>query len=226
MKLHTANLTDNLSKITGLAVVIDVLRAFTTSCFILNNGATCIYPVSDLDLALKLKEKNKDWVLVGERNGLKILGSDYGNSPTELEKVNLENKTVVLTTSAGTQAVDKLVSTDKIITGSFVNALAIARYIKRNNFAEVTFICTDNRWTDNEDYKLAEYISDLVLGKNPNFERVKQHIIQHKCSDGFLRNPFTETSKTDFDLAFDVDRFDFVIEAQHDKDHVYLIKAE
>jgi len=224
LKIKTVSLSDDLSKITGLAVVIDVLRAFTTSCFIIENKAKCIYPVSDLIDALKLKEENNDWILIGERKGLKVEGSDYGNSPTELKRVNLENKTVILTTSAGTQAIDKLVNVDKIITGAFVNVGAIAKYIRKNNFDEITFICTDNRWLDNEDYKLAEYVSDLVLDKNPSFEQIKKYIINHPTADGFLRKPYTKTSKSDFNLAMQINRFDFVIEAQHDRDRVYLTK--
>lgn len=225
MKFNTVNLTNDLSKVHGLAIVIDVLRAFTSSCYILENDAVCIYPVSDLDHAFKLKKENPDWVLVGERKGLKVEGSDYGNSPTELEKVDLQDEIVILTTSAGTQAVDKLVNAEKIITGAFVNAKAIADYIQKNNFDDITFVCTDSRWNDNEDYKLAEYIKDLVLDTNPSFKEVKQYISHHKCADGFLRKPFTNTSKTDFELAMDVDRFNFVIEAQHNKEHIYLIKV-
>ena len=61
MNFNTINLADDLTEVTGLAVVIDVLRAFTSSCFILHNGAKCIYPVSDLDHAFKLKKENPDY---------------------------------------------------------------------------------------------------------------------------------------------------------------------
>lgn len=225
MKFNTVTLADDLTKVTGLAVVIDVLRAFTSSCFILHNGAKCIYPVSDLDHAFKLKKENPDWILVAERKGFRVEGSDYGNSPTKLENVDLSNKTVILSTTAGTQAIDKLINAEKIITAAFVNAAAIVNYIQKNKFKKITFICTDNRWSDNEDYQLAKYIQKLLLGENPDFVKIKEYIGRHECAEGFLKKPYTPDSKTDFKLSFDLDRFDFVIEAQHDKDHVCLIKV-
>lgn len=224
MKIKTLDLTADLESITGLVVVIDVLRAFTTACFILNNNASLIYPVASLDHARTLKSEYPDWVLIGERKGIKLPDFDHGNSPAELENINFENKTVIFTTSSGTQAVEKLHNAEKIITGAFVNARSIANYIKNNNFDEVTFICTDNRWTDNEDYKLAEYVSDLISSKKVDFNKLKQDIINHPCSDGFLRNPYTKNSINDFNLSFELDKFDFVITAQHDDHHICLKK--
>ena len=64
----------------GLVVIIDVLRAFTTCCFIFNSGAQEIIPVADLDLAYELIKNNPVCVSVGERKGLKIKGFDYGSS--------------------------------------------------------------------------------------------------------------------------------------------------
>lgn len=43
----------------GLVVLIDVLRAFTTAAYVLNNGARKIIPVGRLEEAFRLKKSNQ-----------------------------------------------------------------------------------------------------------------------------------------------------------------------
>jgi len=69
---------------TGLTVIIDVFRAFSTECFVFQNGAKYIIPVLTLEEAYELKRQNSDYVLMGERGGVRPEGFDYGNSPTEI----------------------------------------------------------------------------------------------------------------------------------------------
>jgi len=72
-----------------LVIVIDVLRAFTTACYAMNNNPKDYIVVGDLNLAYKLKDENPDYILIGERKGLKLSGFDYGNSPTEIKDLEL-----------------------------------------------------------------------------------------------------------------------------------------
>ena len=53
----------------GIAVVIDVFRAFTTACFSFANGANSVLAVGKIETALRLKMVNPDRLLVGERHG-------------------------------------------------------------------------------------------------------------------------------------------------------------
>ena len=78
---------------------------------------------------------------MGERNEQKPTGFDFGNSPTHILEANFEGKTIVHTTSSGTQGIAAAVQADEIITGSFVNANAIIQYIKRKN--RVSTECVD-----------------------------------------------------------------------------------
>src|SRR3989344_4279920 len=106
-----------------LVVVIDVLRAFTTACFAMNNNPKDYIIVSNIDSARKLRKENPNYILIGERHGFKISGFDYGNSPEEIKNVDFSNKTIVHTTTLGTKGIiNTLKHTKEIITGSFVNA--------------------------------------------------------------------------------------------------------
>ena len=99
----------------------------------MRNGASEIIPVGDVELAYQLKEENSDCVLMGERKGKIQPGFDYGNSPTEIEAIDFSGKTIIQTTSAGTQGFANAKEADELISGSFVNAGAIVHILKRRH---------------------------------------------------------------------------------------------
>ncbi|MFW6029990.1 MAG: 2-phosphosulfolactate phosphatase, partial [Halanaerobiales bacterium] len=82
MKYKILHLIDGAKEARGLAVVIDVFRAFSTAVYLFANGAERIIPVATLETAHYLKSRNPGWILLGERRGKKIEGFDYGNSPS------------------------------------------------------------------------------------------------------------------------------------------------
>ena len=55
-------------------------------------------------------------------------------------KIDFSGKTVIHTTSAGTQGLVNAVQADEVITGSFVNAEAIVSYIRRQAPAMVSLV--------------------------------------------------------------------------------------
>lgn len=201
-------------RIRGLTVVIDVLRAFTTTCYLFSNGASGIYAVADLAEAYAIKKSHPDYILAGERKGLKQKDFDFGNSPAEIKSTSFDKKTVILTTSAGTQGIHKARHSEEVITGAFVNAGAVASYIRRRNPYHVTFLCTDDWHPENEDIMCARYIQSLLLGRPMNFNAIKTHMKTHPSADGFLLHPMTEWSKDDFYMCMTLDTFDFVVKAK------------
>ena len=74
--------------------------------------------------------KKRDCILIGERHGKILPGFDYGNSPSQIENIDFSKKTILHTTSAGTQGISNAKNAKEILTGSLVNARAIAQYIK------------------------------------------------------------------------------------------------
>ncbi len=224
MKIKTISSYQNADKAEGLAVVVDVLRAFTTCCFAFENGAKTIIPVSDTDTAYKLIEDNPDFVSIGERNGLKLPGFTYNNSPAEIENVDLKDKTVILTTSVGTQGIVNATNADMVITGAFVNAQAAINFIRQQKPEVVSFIITDCRYKDNEDYMYARFVESHIKGKPLNFKYIKKHLIHHPTAQGFLGNPMTEYSRKDFYLSLDLNRFNFVVVVKKRKNLIFLEK--
>ena len=77
----------------------------------------------------------------------KLKDLTLGNSPTEIIKADLTGKTVIQTTTAGTQGLINAVNADVVLTGSLVNAGAIVKYIKSLNPDHVSLVAMGYRAT-------------------------------------------------------------------------------
>lgn len=214
----------NAYKAKGLTVVIDVLRAFTTACFIISNDASKIIAIADLKLAYKLKQQHPNWLLIGERMGVKQAGFNFGNSPLEIKNVSFKNKTVILTTSLGTQAINLVSRASEIITGAFVNAQAVINYIKKKHPQHLSLVCTDAEFKDDEDIMLAKYIQGQLKNNPLDFNQIKKHLQNHPQLKQFFVHPLSPTYPQDFRLALELDRFDFVLKAEKNIDDLIIIK--
>lgn len=215
----------NLNKTRGLVVVIDVLRAFTTACYVVNNNPKDYIVVRDLKLAYKLKKENPEYILLGERNGFNLEGFNYGNSPSEIENLDFSNKTVIHTTTLGTQGISRVFKhTNTVITGSFVNAKAVINYIKKESPKTVSLFCTDNSSEDNEDVVFAKYIKGCLENKPLNFDDIKKNLINHEAGRRYLINPRTKYSRKDFFLSLTLDKFNFILTACLGKDNFIHLK--
>ena len=87
-----------------IVVIIDIFRATSSICYGIENGAESIIPVAEIDECLAYRNKETGYLLAAERNGEVVSGFDFGNSPFSYTKEKVAGKTVVLTTTNGTQA--------------------------------------------------------------------------------------------------------------------------
>ena len=121
LSAHLGTLYDFEGKV---VVIIDVLRATTTISTIMAKKPKMLMATDDVSFALDLK-KNNSFLTVGERNGKKIPGFDFGNSPYELSKAELKEKKLVITTTNGTKIMKMAERADEILVGSFHNLDAL-----------------------------------------------------------------------------------------------------
>jgi 2-phosphosulfolactate phosphatase len=77
--------------------------------------------------------KAQGYFTAGERNGEKVEGFDFGNSPFEYMIEKLKGQRIAFTTTNGTQAIAKSQGAKEIIIGSFLNLTAVTEYLKRGN---------------------------------------------------------------------------------------------
>ncbi|MFZ5519186.1 MAG: 2-phosphosulfolactate phosphatase [Candidatus Zhuqueibacterota bacterium] len=216
MTIKILELITGAKQAAGLTVIIDVFRAFTTECYVFNNGAEKIFPVGDIDIAYRLKKENPDYVLMGERGGVIQPGFDFGNSPALIEHVDFTGKTVVHTTSAGTQGIANATNADEIITGSFVNAGAVAAYIRRRAPGQVSLVAMGHagvRPTD-EDSLLAMYLKNELENQPNDFGRIVDHLKTYESAQKFFNPVIDWAPERDFELCMSLNRFDFVLRSE------------
>lgn len=140
----------------GVPVIIDVLRATSTIIVALYRGAARVIPACDYEDALALGSR-MGAITVGERNGVKVDGFDYGNSPTDLSQLPLEGKTIVMVTTNGTR-----VMVEGGIVASTLNAGAVADAIASK--PHVYLLASGSPKKSDEDLCAAKFI-ELIAEK-------------------------------------------------------------
>lgn len=226
MEIKVLHMIEGAKEAKGLSVIIDVFRAFSFECYAMNNNAKKIIPVGQKEIAYRLKEENKEYILAGERKGAMLEGFDYGNSPTHIENVDFTGKTIIHTTSAGTQGIDNAINAEQIITGSLVNAKAIVEYIKKNKFETVSLVCMGLRATNQteEDNLCAEYIKCLLENKDIDIEQ-KMNELQYTSGKKFFDEEKQDIyPKKDFYLCTQANKFDFILKVEKDTTGLNYIK--
>ena len=150
-RISATDLTDTT------AVVFDVLRATSSIITGLDSGVDSIIPVRTLEEARTLKEKNPSLLLAGERGGLPPKGFDFGNSPEEFQKA--KGRTVVLTTTNGTAAIESVKSAQSVLIGALLNIDALANYLFTHRPTNLLLVCSGT----GEEFSLEDAIAAGAL---------------------------------------------------------------
>ncbi len=138
-----------------VAVVIDVLRATSVISAALSAGAAKVITCREVSEATQLAESI--WprpLLCGERGCMPIDGFDLGNSPAEYQTDRVRGKTLVLTTSNGTAAIEATRKARRVITASFLNFSAVIESLRDAERVHLVCAGTDGAVTA-EDVLLA-----------------------------------------------------------------------
>lgn len=132
-----------------LCVVFDVFRATSSMITALANGAAAVIPVGEIPDALAIRKRDPSVLLAGERNGLRIHagltgGTDFdlGNSPREFTPAAVAGKTIVMTTTNGTRALQACAPARTVLIGSFLNLRATADFISRAAPERLLIVCS------------------------------------------------------------------------------------
>jgi len=226
MNIKILQLVEGAKKALGLTVIIDVFRAFSTDCYVFGNGAAKMIPVESVGEALELRKKNPDYVVMGERHGKKPEGFDYGNSPTEIENIDFKEKTIVQTTTAGTQGILNAINALEIITGSFVNLGAVVNYIRKTKFKDVSLVCMGDKGIAilDEDTMCAEFIKVSIEDKEVDFQKIKSYLKNYKSAKKFFDISKKWAPERDFELCTAINRFSFIIRVEAPGSNMVCLK--
>jgi 2-phosphosulfolactate phosphatase len=215
MKFEILEFVEGAKLARGVAVIIDVFRAFSVACYAYDSGVKGIIATDSVKNALQLKAEYSNAILAGERDERKIEGFDFGNSPTEIIQADLRGKTFIHTTTAGTQGLINATEADIVVTGSFVNAGAVSEYIKMLNPRVVSLVAMGYRASEpaEEDHMCARYIIDLLSGTSSVTDE-KISSLMNTSGERFF-NPVNAnfSPPSDFFLCTVRNRFNFVLRA-------------
>jgi 2-phosphosulfolactate phosphatase len=149
---------------------------------------------------------------MGEVNGLRPEGFDFGNSPTRVNEAELTGLTMIHRTSAGTQGVVRSQSAESMLAASFVVASATARYVRKLNPPGVSFVITGKSYNGgDEDLACAEYVEELLKGNQPAIQPFIKRVLESKDAFPHLDPAQREYPLSDLHYAAQVDKFDFAM---------------
>jgi len=121
-------------------VVIDVLRATSSIITAFMAGVDAVIPVKEIADALALRQSMPHALLAGEREGRKLAGFDFGNSPFEFTREAIAGKIIITCTTNGTAAMQKAAA-GQIWLGALLNARAVAQKALDNEVDSLAILC-------------------------------------------------------------------------------------
>lgn len=183
-----------------IVVVIDMLRATSVVTTALANGAKEVIPMLTVEEAFEMKkylsEKGIDSLLGGERRAVRIEGFDFTNSPLEYTRDKIEGKSIILSTTNGTRAINLSLKANKILIGAMINANAVINSLNDNSNDIVFVNSGTNGQFSIDDFICSGYMINLLCKK-----------------DIYILSDIAKTAKYIYDNNSDI--VSFIKEARH-----------
>ena len=127
-----------------IIVIVDILRATTMITTMIEKGAEKIIPVRTLEEALDYKKKG--FLVVAERNGKKVDFADFDNSPFSFKSEKVIGKTLVYSSTNGTNTINLVKNSETILIASFLNLSTVSEYLS-NERKDILILCSG--WNEN-----------------------------------------------------------------------------
>ncbi|MDD3372008.1 MAG: 2-phosphosulfolactate phosphatase, partial [Alphaproteobacteria bacterium] len=213
MDIRIESLEEGAAKASGAVAIIDVFRAFTTAAVVLANGAERIAMAGTVEEALNLRAKGEGQICMGEEQGRRPAGFDFGNSPQELSKADLRGKSIVQRTSHGTQGILAAAPRAAVLyAASFVTARATARALKASGEKVITLVAMGRGGRrSTEDEMCALYLRFLLQGREADSEAFRKIVLSGSEAAYFGHPSRPWMDANDPVIAMDIDRYDFAV---------------
>jgi 2-phosphosulfolactate phosphatase len=214
----------------GLAVIIDVFRAFTCTPLLFSLGIEKSILVATPQEAFALKRDKNDVLLVGEIGGVPIEGFDLGNSPSEIRRQDpsmFKGRIVVQRTSAGVQgALAAIATADEVLVAGYTNARATADYILVQKPKRVSLVAMGWELKERapEDEGCVRYIAHLLGAGVYDHNKTLSEIVSQETAQRFLRADNPHFPAEDPILCLQRDVYDFAMQVVHEKNFVWVNK--
>lgn len=187
-------------------VVVDAYRASTTISVLISKGARVV-PVASIEEAAAYPGAD---YRVGECDSAKVPGFDFGNSPTEIERAEIERgATIVLSSTNGTRILAAAFDAPTILTGAFVNARAIADNISTDTMNDKVAVigCGWRGHRSSEDESASGAILQRLEERGATLDDRAERIVQNYLTrpEKYLRNNTAAKRLKHLNYAHDLD---------------------
>jgi 2-phosphosulfolactate phosphatase len=145
----------------SIVVVVDILRATSSIITAFHNGVERLIPVRTIEEARTYKERG--YLIAAERDGKVLDFADFGNSPDNFTPERIRGRTIVYSTTNGTQAIRMAGRGHQVLVGGFLNISALADYLLEQQ-RDVLILCA--AWKNKfslEDSVFAGALTDKLL---------------------------------------------------------------
>ncbi|MEU9700553.1 2-phosphosulfolactate phosphatase [Streptomyces sp. NPDC047981] len=210
----------DLAEVPSVAVVVDVMRAFTVAAWAFAQGAEKIVLAGSPAEALALKDDHPDWVAI--KDGPPAPGFDTVNSPGLLRSMDLGGRTVVQKTTAGTVGALAVKDAPLVLCASFVVAEATARVLRTRAGGSVTFVVTGEDGQAEEDLACAQYIARRATGAGTDAAGFVRRAAESRAAAELTNGVRQGVHPDDVALCLEVDRFPFAMAAAPEGPHMVL----
>ena len=219
MEIRMGSLLEGARDVQGTAIVIDVFRAFTTAAIAFSRGASRIVLVAEVEEALELRDKGEGELCMGEVSGIRPDTFDFGNSPFELSTADVEGKTLIQSTRAGTVGVVAASKADKIYAGSLIIAESTVKAVLRDSPEVVSIVAMGSEGVvrADEDEQCALYMRNLLQGRHPDPDAVRSLVLAGGESQKYLDPSQPQFHPEDREIALRVDTIPFAIEVSSER---------
>ncbi|MFE5138438.1 2-phosphosulfolactate phosphatase [Streptomyces fagopyri] len=195
----------------SVAVVVDVMRAFTVAAWAFAQGAEKIVLAGSLDEVLALKTRHTEWVAL--KDGPPAPGFDTVNSPGLLRSMSLDGRTVVQKTTAGTVGALAVKEASLVLCAGFVVAEATARLLRTRACDSVTFVVTGEDGHADEDLACAQYIARRATGAETDAVEFLRRAGESRAASELAQGVRQGVHPDDVALCLELDRFPFAMVA-------------
>ncbi|KOX02304.1 2-phosphosulfolactate phosphatase [Streptomyces sp. NRRL B-1140] len=200
-----------VNEVPSVAVVVDVMRAFTVAAWVFGQGAERIVLAESLDEARELKARHPDWVAL--KDGPPAPGFDTVNSPGLLRSLDLGGRTVVQKTTAGTVGALAVKEASLVLCAGFVVAGATARLLRTRGLDRVTFVVTGEDGQADEDLACAQYIARRAVGEETDAAGFLRRAGRSRAAAELAQGVRKGVHPDDVALCLELDRFPFAMVA-------------
>ncbi|WP_030392230.1 2-phosphosulfolactate phosphatase [Kitasatospora purpeofusca] len=205
---------DEVAEVPAVAVVVDVMRAFTVAAWAFERGAEKIVLAGSLDEALALKARRPGWVAL--KDGAAAPGFDAVNSPGLLRDVDLGGRTVVQKTTAGTVGALAVKDAPLVLCAGFVVAGATARLLRDRGCGSVTYVVTGEDGRAEEDLACAQYIAGRAAGDGTHADAYLRRAAGSRAAAELAQGVREGAHPDDVALCLELDRFSFAMVASQE----------